>query len=556
MEKIWLKQYPDGVPATINPDEFSSLTALLGDAFKQYANKPAVECMGCQLTYDQLLAKSNQFAAYLQSELCLNKGDRFAIMLPNIPQYPIALVAALQLGLIIVNVNPLYTEKELLTPLTDSGAKAIVVLANFADKILNLVDQTSLESVITTEIGDELTNIKRHITHWYLKYIKKALPQLDSARHTTYRQAMKMAQHLPLSLPNIKPADIAFLQYTGGTTGISKGAILTHRNMVANILQCIAWLDGVLNKGEEMVVTALPLYHIFSLTICCFSFMRLGACSLLIPNARDLSNLIKQLKKRPFTVFVGVNTLYQALLQQPSFIKLNFSKMKLALAGGMPVHKNVAQRWQTITGKPIIVGYGLTEASPVVSINPLTTNHFSESIGLPIPSTTVRIIDENNNQVPLHQTGELCVQGPQIMAGYWQQVKETQNVLDNDWLLTGDIAYMDEKGYLYLIDRKKDMILVSGFNVYPNEIEDVIASHPGVAEVAVIGLPSEETGESIKAFIVKKESSLTEADIKHLCRQKLTNYKQPKTIQFCSSLPKSAVGKILKVKLKNPNSIN
>lgn len=550
MEKIWLKSYPQNIPPTINPDIYPSLVAMLQESCEQYANKPAFQNFGVQMTYRSLSEKSLALAAFFQKDLLLKKGDRIAIMLPNVLQYPIILLAALQLGLIIVNLNPLYTERELLLPLQDSGAKAIIVLANFTRPLQNILTKTALEHIIVTEVGDEFPSLKRILINSYLKYVKHAVPSFRLPKIILYRDAMDKGKTLTFNPVSLTPNDIAFLQYTGGTTGKSKGAMLTHRNLIANVLQCIAWIDQVLEKGKEIVVTALPLYHIFSLTICCFAFLNLGGLSLLITNPRDMKSFIKQLKKVPFTVFVGVNTLYDVLLKQDTFHQLNFNHLKLALAGGMSVMKSVAKRWHDATQKPIVMGYGLTEASPVVTILPLTQKIFSESIGLPVPSTDIAILDDAGNPVPLGRAGELCVSGPQIMQGYWQQPQETQDVLRDGWLHTGDIVVMDEQGYLYLIDRKKDMILVSGFNVYPNEIEEVIASHPGVAEVAVVGIPHAELGEIVKAFIVKRDKSLTEEDIRALCKEKLTGYKQPKTIEFCPALPKSNIGKILKQKLR------
>lgn len=553
MEKIWIKNYPPGVPESIDPNSFSSLTDYLHDSFNDYAHQPAFENLGTTLSYQKLQEKSLNMAAYLQQHLGLYKGDRLAIMLPNLLQYPITLLAALHLGLIIVNINPLYTERELLFPLVDSGAKAIVVLANFTRTLSQVIPKTKIEHIILTEVGDEFPHLKRVLINTYLKYIKKAVPSI-ALKVIPYREAMQEGENLVFEQSSIEPNDIAFLQYTGGTTGIPKGAVLTHKNLIANVMQCIAWIDHTLEKGKEIVVTALPLYHIFSLTICCFAFLKLGGKSLLITNPRDMNAFIKELKKTPFTVFVGVNTLYHALLKQDAFPTLDFKSMKLALAGGMSVIKSIAEQWHKLTGKTIIMGYGLTEASPVVTINPLNATEFTGSIGLPVPSTDVAILDDQEMPVPIHTPGEICLKGPQVMQGYWHQPQETKIVLsESGWLHTGDIAMMDEQGYIYLIDRKKDMILVSGFNVYPNEVEEVIASHPGVAEVAVIGIPNNLSGETVKAFIVKKDATLTKEEIEKHCKEKLTGYKLPKAIEFCTELPKSNVGKVLKQKLREAN---
>ncbi len=550
MEKLWLKNYPKEIPHAINPDEYSSLTALLLESCHKFANKSAFQNLGTRFTYQAILEKSIQFAVFLQKRLGLKKGDRLAIILPNIVQYPIILLAALQLGLIIVNVNPLYTERELISPLQDSNARIAVVLANFASALVKVLPQTQLKHIIITELGDEFVGLKRFGINSYLRYIKKMVPAINLPNAIHYKDIFKSIKNCSSLDPvKIQPFDIAFLQYTGGTTGIPKAAVLTHRNLVANVLQCVAWIDNVLEEGKEVVVTALPLCHIFSLTICCFTFMKLGGLSLLITNPRDIKKFVKQLKKVPFTVFIGVNTLYQALIRNANFSKLSFKQMKLSLAGGMPVSNKVAEEWQSLTKKPIITGYGLTEASPVVTINPLNLKEFNGSIGLPVPSTEIAILDESGNNVPLGTAGELCVAGPQVMQGYWHQPEETKQVLTaNGWLHTGDIVTMNEAGYLYIVDRKKDMILVSGFNVYPKEIEEVLLSHSGILEAAVVGVNS-ELGEVVKAYIVRKDPQLQQEDILRFCRKKLTGYKLPRLIEFREELPKSNLGKILKNEL-------
>jgi long-chain acyl-CoA synthetase len=549
MEKIWRSNYPPGVKFEINPHDYASLIPLIEESCHRFGDQIAFENLRTTITYRQLWAKSAQLAAYLQQKLHLHKGDRFAIMLPNVLQYPIAIIAALRLGLVIVNINPLYTERELLEPLQDSGAKAIFVLANFTQHLSKILGQTKVEHVIVTELGDEFVTGKRWMINAYLKYVKRRVPKITMP-HLNYLTIMTK-NRLPLNPVVITASDLAFLQYTGGTTGGIKGAMLTHGNLVANLLQCTSWIDGALQEGSEVVVTALPLYHIFSLTICFFCFIKLGGRSLLVTNPRDIPGFIKELKRQPFSVFVGVNTLFQELLRSPLLSTVNFKDVKLTLAGGMPVTHAVANSWQEMTGKNIITGYGLTEASPVVTINPLTASQFTNSIGLPIPSTEITILDETGQSVAIGQAGELCVKGPQVMQGYWQRPEETQAVLSQKgWLRTGDIVVMDDHGFVYLIDRKKDMILVSGFNVYPIEIENVLASHAGVAEVAVVGVASTQTGEAVKAFIVKKDAALTQEELLQYCKKNLTGYKVPKFIEFRKTLPKSTVGKILKRELR------
>jgi long-chain acyl-CoA synthetase len=551
MEKIWLKSYPFGVATEINPDEYVSLTSMLQESCHEFSGKVAFENFNTELSYHTLLEKSLVLAAYFQKHLQLRKGDRFAMMLPNLLQYPIIMLAALQLGLIIVNINPLYTRRELLIPLKDSGAKAIIMLAHQVDNLVAIIKETQIKYVLITELGDEFTGLKRLAINSYFKYFKRSRPSLSFPYAIHYREALQEGKKISFDSVAIGPDDIAFLQYTGGTTGLPKGAMLTHRNLVANVMQCMEWMGGLLEKGKEVVVTALPLYHIFSLTVCCFVFWKLGGRSLLITDPRNINSLIKLLTTKPFSVFMGVNTLYRALIQHPAFNTLNFNSLKISLAGGMPVLKKIADQWQRATQKPIIMGYGLTEASPVVTVNPLYVREFSGSIGLPLPSTKVAILDDEERELALGETGELAIVGPQVMLGYWNQLTETKHVFTKaGWLKTGDIARMDNEGYIYLIDRKKDMILVSGFNVYSYEVEEVIASHPGVAEVAVIGVPNAQSEESIKAFIVKRDLALTEEDIQDHCKKRLTGYKRPHLIEFCQELPKSSVGKVLKNKLR------
>lgn len=545
MEKIWLKNYPAGTPETIDPESYSSLGAFLKECCEKYADLPAIENLGTVLTYREMYQKGLQLAGLLQKKLQMKKGDRIAIMLPNLLQYPIALIAAMHIGLVVVNINPLYTERELVFPLKDSGAKAILVLANFTRTLAKVIPDTQLQHIIVTEVGDEFPAFKRFAINSLLKYIKRMVPSQKIPNAIHYHDLMqeKMAPD-PVA---VNSDDIAFLQYTGGTTGVPKGAMLTHRNIIANIMQCYVWINDQLQDGQETIITALPLYHIFSLTICAFVFVKLGGLSRLITNPRDMHHFLKHLQKNKFTVFVGVNTLFHEMMRHQEFLSIEFEQVKLCLAGGMPVLQSVADRWQELTGKNIIMGYGLTEASPVVTINPLTINYFSPSIGLPVPSTDVAIWDDDGNALGLNEPGELVVQGPQVMKGYWQKPEDTKAVLnDAGWLRTGDIAKIDEQGYVYIIDRKKDMILVSGFNVYSVEVEDVIAMHPGVSEVAVLGVPDVHTGEAVKAYIVKKDPNLTEEDIITFCRTKLTGYKIPHLFEFRDTLPKTNVGKILK----------
>jgi long-chain acyl-CoA synthetase len=551
MDKIWLKNYPKQVPFKIDMNLYSSLVDLFDRCCEKYSGQPAFENMGFSLSYAELALKCRDFAAYLQKELHLKKGDRIAIMLPNLLQYPVVLFGALKLGLIVVNINPLYTSRELVHQLQDSGAETIVILTNFAARLERALAQTKIKHIIVTDVPDLLSGMKKWLIKFMIKYVKRTIPKWQLDHAIRFSTVLAAGKQLSFDQVVIQSHDVALLQYTGGTTGLIKGAMLTHGNLVANVLQCIAWVDGVLEEGKEIVITALPLYHIFSLMISCFVFIQLGGMSSLVTNPRDLASFIKQLRNIPFTVFIGVNTLFQGLLQHSKFQLLNFSSLKLSLAGGMAVLKTTAEQWQKSTGRCIIMGYGLTEASPVVTINPLTGTEFSGSIGMPVPSTDIAIRDDEGHDLGINQEGELCVKGPQVMLGYWQQAKETELVFDKEgWLRTGDIVRIDEQGYLYLVDRKKDIILVSGFNVYPNEVEEVIADHPGVAEVAVIGVSNTHSGEVVKAFIVKKDPCLTEADILSYCRTSLTGYKLPKYIEFRSELPKSNVGKVLRQKLR------
>lgn len=558
MEKVWLKSYPLGVPETLNMDNYSSLVEAFLAQCQRFSRKPAFCNFGVKISYHELEKISYHFAAFLQKKLKMKKSERFAIMMPNLLQFPIALLGALRTGLIVVNLNPLYTVHELAYQLKDSGATGVIVLENFAHKLEKALPYTDTKHVIVTKMGDCLGLIKGQLANFVVKRIKKMVPAWDIPQAVFFKDVIKQGHYLQLGEINIQSSDPAFLQYTGGTTGLVKGAVLTHRNVVANVAQSLAWVRSDLNVGHEVVLAPLPLYHIFSLTVCCFCFMALGSSCLLITNPRDLKGLIKTVRKFCPTIFVGLNTLFNGLLHHRSFSGANFSCLKLVIAGGMTMQKSVAEAWQKATGRVVIEGYGLTEASPVVSINPLDMKHYNGSIGLPVPETDVAIRDDKGNDLPIGKTGELCLKGPQVMQGYWHKPDETALVLDDQgWLRTGDIATMDERGFLFILDRKKDMILVSGFNVYPSEIEEVIASHPGIREVAVIGVPSTKSGESVKAFVVKKDESeqaLTDKEVIAYCSERLTAYKVPKQVEFRHHLPKSNIGKVMRRALRDGES--
>lgn len=551
MDKIWLKNYPAGVPEKINSEEFASLADMFAATVREFPNQAAVSNMGTTFTYAELDKKTTHFAAFLQQKLGLKKGDRLAIMMPNTLQYFIAIFAAFKAGLVIVNINPLYTKRELAHQAKDADVKAILVLENFAHTVAAAQDDFAIQHIIITNLGDEFSFFKSAIVNFVVKRVKHMVPEYQLKNTINYKNAMQTGTKLSLQPVALQNTDIAFLQYTGGTTGVAKGAILTHRNMVANAEQAYRWVAPMIERGADAIITALPLYHIFSLLANCLVFTRAGCHNILITNPRDIKTFIKEMKRQDFTGITGVNTLFNALVNHPDFASVDFSKIKVALGGGMSVHKAVADKWQEITGVPICEAYGLTETSPAVTINPITLQTYNGSIGLPICSTEIKIIDENDNEVPMGGRGELCVRGPQVMQGYWHKPEETVKVLNADgWLKTGDIAQVDENGFVYIVDRKKDMIVVSGFNVYPNEVEEIISQHPGVLEVAVIGVPCETTGEALKAFIVRKDKDLTEAKVKEFCRQSLTAYKVPKLYEFRDELPKSNVGKILRRALR------
>jgi long-chain acyl-CoA synthetase len=553
MEKIWLRNYPSGVPAEINPDEAPSLQALVERSLGKYGERPACTMMDRTLTYADLDRLSRQFAAYLQQVARLKKGDRLAIMLPNILQYPVALAAAFRAGLTVVNTNPLYTPREVEHQLKDSGAKAILILENFAHTLAEVREASGVQTVIITGVGDLLGFPKSAIVNFALRHVKKEVPEYSLPGAVRFTDALGKGRFENLEPVTLGHEDIAFLQYTGGTTGVSKGAVLTHRNLVANILQTEAWIGPTLREvtGQLVIVSALPLYHIFSLQVC-LVFVRLGAHNVLIPNARDFPGFVKELGKYRFTFLPGVNTLFNALLHTPEFDRLDFSTLKVSLGGGMAVQRAVAERWKQVTGCTLSQAWGLTETSPAACINRLDAPEFNGSIGLPIPSTVITIRDDDGNVLEGGQSGEICVEGPQVMRGYWNRPDETEKVMiDGRVLRTGDIGYMDPDGYVYIEDRKKDMILVSGFNVYPNEVEGVVATHPGVLEVAAVAQPDERAGEVVALFVVKKDPALTEQDLIAHCREALTGYKVPKRVYFREVLPKTNVGKILRRALKD-----
>lgn len=551
LNKVWLKRYPADVPAEIDADRYTSLIDLFEQAVARYADKPAFENMGQQLTYRQLDAQSRAFAAYLQQGLKLKKGDRVALMMPNLLQYPVALFGVLRAGMVVVNVNPLYTPRELKHQLNDSGACAIVIVSNFAHTLEKVVAETAVKQVILTRMGDELAPVKATLVNFVVKYVKRLVPKYDLPGAIAFRSVLQQGELMAYQRPDILNDDLAFLQYTGGTTGVAKGAMLTHRNMQANLEQTKATYGSLLRDGKECVVTALPLYHIFALTVNGLLFLELGGHNLLITNPRDIPGFVKALSKFPFTALTGVNTLFNALLNEPQFHKLDFSTLRLSAGGGMAVQKAVAERWEKLTGHYLLEGYGLTECSPLVSVNPYNITSHTGSIGLPVPSTDIRIVDEQGNDVGEGEPGELCIRGPQVMSGYWQRPTETEEVLKNGWLHSGDIVTVDQEGFIRIVDRKKDMILVSGFNVYPNEIEDVLMQHPKVREAAAIGVPSDLSGEAVKVCVVKKDHTLTKEELLDHCRRQLTGYKVPKIIEFRDELPKTNVGKILRRELRD-----
>jgi long-chain acyl-CoA synthetase len=551
MEKVWLRSYPPGVPASIDFSTYQSIGQLFEASAGKFASKPAFVNMGRSITYAELDTLSRNFAAYLQNGLKLAKGARIAIMMPNMLQYPVALFGALRAGYTVVNCNPLYTPRELEHQLKDSGAEAIVIVENFASTLAQVREKTPVKHVITTTLGEMLGFPKGPIVNFVVKYIRKMVPPWSIPDAVSFKSALAAGSQLAFAPVQINHSDIAFLQYTGGTTGVPKGAMLTHGNLLANLEQGRAWLQNFLTEGGETVITALPLYHIFALTANCLIFMKMGARNVLITNPRDIPALIKELKAYPFTAITGVNTLFNALLNHPDIASVDFSHMRIALAGGMALHESVAKRWQEVTGKPLIEAYGLTETSPAATINPLDLPEFNGSIGLPLPSTEISIRDDDGQELTDGAAGELCIRGPQVMAGYWHRPEETQKVMTPDgFLRTGDIAKVDENGFVRIVDRKKDMILVSGFNVYPNEIEEVVQSHPGVLEAGAVGVPDAKSGEAVKVVVVKKDPGLRAEDLIAFCQRNLTGYKVPRHVEFREALPKTNVGKILRRELR------
>ncbi|MCA3214299.1 MAG: long-chain-fatty-acid--CoA ligase [Burkholderiales bacterium] len=555
MDRFWLKNYPAGVPAEIDPGQYASLVQLLEEAFKKYAALPAYSCMGATLTYRQLDENSAAIGAWLQSK-GVGKGNRVAIMMPNVLQYPVVLAGVLRAGCTVVNVNPLYTPRELEHQLKDSGADAIFILENFATTLQQVADKVPTRLIVVASMGDLLGFAKGLLVNFVVRNVKKMVPEYRLTHAYKFLDALADGLKLNLKPVQVSHDDVAFLQYTGGTTGVSKGATLTHRNIIANMLQSEAWYQPALKKlkpGEyPTTITALPLYHIFALTVCAMMSMRIGGHCVLIPNPRDIPGFVKELAKHRFHVFPAVNTLFNALLNNDEFRRLDFSRLILSAGGGMAVQEAVAKRWLEATGCPIAEGYGLSETSPVATANRSDTEKFTGTIGLPVSSTEIAILDDEGKHLPVGATGEIAIRGPQVMAGYWNRPDETAKVMMPDgFFRTGDIGIMDSEGFTKIVDRKKDMILVSGFNVYPNEVEGVVAAHPGVLECAAVGVPDEYAGEAVKLFVVKKDPALTERDIMDFCKEQLTGYKKPKYIEFRTDLPKTNVGKILRRELRD-----
>ncbi|WBY03902.1 long-chain-fatty-acid--CoA ligase [Ramlibacter tataouinensis] len=551
----WLSAYPAGVPAEIDPAQYRSLVQLMEEAFRKNADRTAYSFMGKDVTFRETDSLSQAFAAYLQS-LGLAKGDRVAIMMPNVPQYPVAVAGILRAGMVVVNVNPLYTPRELEHQLKDSGAKAIVIIENFANTLQQCISATPVKHVVLAAMGDRLGLLKGALVNYVVRNVKKMVPAWNLPGAVRFNDAIAQGTRATLKPVDIQPDDVAVLQYTGGTTGVSKGAVLLHRNVIANVLQSEAWNAPVMNKvpaGQQPTsICALPLYHIFAFTVGMMLNMRTGGKLILIPNPRDLPAVLKELSKHTFHSFPAVNTLFNGLANHPDFNKVDWSNLKVSVGGGMAVQGAVAQKWLDKTGCPICEGYGLSETSPSASCNPVTSAAFTGTIGVPLPSTVMKCVDDDGNEVPMGQPGEIAIKGPQVMAGYWQRPDETAKVMTADgFFKSGDIGVMDERGYFKIIDRKKDMVLVSGFNVYPNEVEDVVAGMPGVLECAVVGVPDEKTGEAVKLVVVRKDPALTEQQVREFCRANLTGYKQPRVIEFRTDLPKTPVGKILRRELRD-----
>ena len=555
MEKIWLKQYPAGVPAEVKTDVYTSLVALIDESLRKYRDASAYKFMGRSITFGEVDEASRALAAYLQGS-GLERGDRVAVMMPNVPQYPVAVAAILRAGLVVVNVNPLYTPRELEHQLKDSGAKAIVILENFAGTLQQVIDSVPTKQVILAAMGDMLGLIKGTLVNHVVRRVKKMVPPFSLPGATRFNDAVGKGRRMRYTPPKISPDDIAVLQYTGGTTGVSKGAVLLHRNLVSNILQAEAWYQPALKKipsGEQIVtVCALPLYHIFGFNTNMMLSLRMGGCNILIANPRDIPSVMKELAAQPFHSFPAVNTLFTALANHPDFDKVDWSHLKISVGGGMAVTQGTARQWLEKTGCPICEGYGLSETSPSATCNPVDATAYSGTIGLPMPSTELALLDDDGKEVAMGSPGEIAIRGPQVMAGYWQRPDETAKVMTPDgFFRTGDIGTMDERGYFRIVDRKKDMILVSGFNVYPNEIEDVLSGMPGVLECAAVGIPDEKAGEAVKVVLVKKDQAVTEADVRAFCEANLTGYKRPKVVEFRTELPKTPVGKILRRELRD-----
>lgn len=547
----WLANYPAGVPANINADQYDSLLSFIEECFKKNGKKEAFECMGATLTYEKLDKLSTNFGAYLQSR-GLEKGDKIALMMPNLLQYPVALFGALKAGLVIVNTNPLYTAREMEHQFTDSDVKAIIIAENFASNLQQIIGNTNISIVITTSIGEMLGAIKGRFTNFVVRKIKRMVPKFSIPNTVTVKEAIKQGSKFTLNQIETCSDDVIVHQYTGGTTGVAKGAMLTNRNLLANMLQIKAWLSGSMNENETVTLSPLPMYHIFAFTVNCMAMMSYGAKTILIVNARDLGSIVKEFKNHKVNVMTGVNTLFNALLNNDQFGSVDFSHLNITVAGGMALQNAVALKWKEVTGCTLSEGYGMTESSPVASVNPIDGTARMGTIGLPVPSTDMRIVDENGIKLGAGESGEIQIKGPQVMKGYYNKLDETANTIKDGWLCTGDIGMMDSDGFFKIVDRKKDMILVSGFNVYPNEIEEVISQHPKVLEVAAIGIPSEKSGEVVKVFIVRKDKSLKEKEVITFCKQHCTGYKVPKEVEFRDELPKSNVGKILRRELREP----
>ena len=551
MERIWLDSYTEGAPHEIDPGAYPSLATLIDEAIARFPDRPAFENMGVRITFAELDRLAKDFAGFLTSGAGLAKGDRVALMMPNVLQYPVALVGALRAGLVVVNTNPLYTARELRHQLVDSGARAIVVLENFGRVLEECIDDTEVKHVVVTGLGDMLGFPKSMLVNFVVRHVKKLVPRFRIDGVVRWGEALAAGRGAPARNPGLTGEDLAFLQYTGGTTGVSKGAMLTHRNMVANILQADGFLRPFAREGEEVIVTALPLYHIFALTVNCLTYMRFGAMSLLITNPRDMPGFVKTLQGVRFTAITGVNTLFNGLMNTSGFAALDFSSLRISVGGGMAVQSAVAQRWKEMTGVALLEGYGLTETSPSACMNPLHLEDYTGTVGVPMPSTECRVIDDAGNALPTGTPGELCVRGPQVMRGYWNRSEDTAEVLDDEgWLRTGDVAEMDASGFFRIVDRKKDMILVSGFNVYPNEVEEVVSQHPEVLEVGAIGVADEHSGEAVKIVVVKRSPGLTEESLRAYCEEHLAGYKRPRYIEFTHELPKTNVGKILRRELR------